>query len=67
MVDIEVFESSHPHGSLVELIACGVNSREALQRLADSVTAVHSGCRCRVVKGTRLVYRSPVGFCLTIR
>ena len=51
----------------VDLIACGVNCRDELLKLVANLQGDYKGRRLRVVKGTRLVFSSPVGFCLTIR
>lgn len=66
-IDTDTFDKNHSGGSSVNLIVCGVDSTAALQRLANSVKAAHRGCSCRVVNGTRLVYRSPSGFVLSFK
>ena len=66
-IEIEAFNNNHRGGSSVNLIVCGVDSTAALQRLADSVKAAHEGCSCIVVNGTRLVYRSPAGFIISVQ
>ncbi|MBQ3288021.1 MAG: hypothetical protein IJH50_01255 [Kiritimatiellae bacterium] len=66
-IEVEAFNKNHRGGSSVNLIVCGVDSAAALQCLADSVKAAHKGCSCKVVNGTRLVYRSPSGFVISFR
>ena len=66
-IEVEAFNNNHRGGSSVNLIVCGVDSTAALQRLADSVKSAHKGCSCRVVNGTRLVYRSPSGFIISVQ
>ena len=66
-IEVEAFNNNHRGGSSVNLIVCGVDSTAALQRLADSVKAAHNGCSCKVVNGTRLVYRSPSGLVISIQ
>ena len=66
-IEVEAFNNNHRGGSSVNLIVCGVDSTAALQRLADSVKAAHKGCSCKVVNGTRLVYRSPSGFIISVQ
>lgn len=66
-IEIDAFNKNHRGGSSVNLIVCGVDSTAALQRLADSVKAAHNGCSCKVVNGTRLVYRSPSGLVISIQ
>ena len=66
-IDTDTFDKNHRGGSSVNLIVCGVDSTAALQRLADSVKSAHEGCSCRVVNGTRLVYRSPSGLIVIVQ